>query len=63
MIEMHTLEFIRSEHLDYLDDLRQSGEINMYHARPYLMREFPELTSQQASLVLSHWAQTFPFEY
>lgn len=59
---MSTLDFIRVEHLDYLDDLKNSGQINMYQARPYLMREFPELTSQQASLVLSHWVQCYPYD-
>lgn len=57
------LEFVKVEHLDYLDDLRQVGSINMHHARPYLMREFPYLTSQQASLVLSHWLQCNPDFY
>lgn len=56
------LDFLKVEYLEYLDDLKNSGNINMYHARPYLMGEYPELTSQQASLVLSHWVQTFPYE-
>lgn len=59
---MSTWDFIRVEHLDYLDDLKNSGTVNMYQARPYLMREFPELTSQQAALVLSHWVQAYPYD-
>ena len=47
------------EHLTYLDDLRESGETNMFGARPYLMREFPELSRQDALRVLEYWAATF----
>lgn len=53
-------DFVTVEHLDYLDALRESGIVNMFGARPYLMQEFPELTKQQAATVLSHWMQTFP---
>lgn len=59
---MSTLDFILPEHLDYLDDLKHSETVNMYHARPYLMREFPKLTSQEAALILSHWVQCYPYE-
>ena len=51
---------ITVEHLDYLDDLRLSGEVNMYGAVPYLMQEFPDLSKKDARIVLSHWMQTFP---
>lgn len=53
-------EFVKAKHLDYLDDLSNDGFANMNHARPFLMKEFPELTSQQASLILSHWFQCHP---
>lgn len=62
-MQVQALDFIKAEHLDYLDDLKQSSNINMHHARPYLMREFPELTSQEAALVLSHWLQCNPDFY
>ena len=35
-------KFITEEHLEYLDELRESGITNMYGARPYLINEFPE---------------------
>jgi len=47
------------EHLTYLDDLRESGETNMFGARPYLMDEFPSLTKQQASNICGYWMKTF----
>jgi hypothetical protein len=39
--------------------LRESGVTNMFGARPYLMREFPELNSKEASAVLAYWMKTF----
>lgn len=46
------------EHLEYLDELRESGVTNMYGARPYLIREF-DLSKTEASEVLSYWMKTF----
>ena len=31
------------KYFDYLEDLRESGEVNMFGAVPYLQRQFPEL--------------------
>jgi len=47
------------EHLEYLDELRESGATNMFGARPYLMDEFPDLTKEEALEVLMHWSRTF----
>jgi hypothetical protein len=52
-------EFVTDEHLEYLDELRESGETNMFGARPYLLSEFPELTKSEAGQVLSYWMVTF----
>ena len=45
------------KYYDYLDRLRDSGEVNMYGAIPYLQREFPELAFDEAAArkVLSAW--------
>ena len=32
---------MEQEHLDYLDELRESGITNMFGARPYLMQSYP----------------------
>lgn len=40
---MNTVErpaIVTDEHLEYLDELRESGVTNMYGAGPYLVREF-----------------------
>lgn len=42
----------------YLDDLRDSGETNMFGARPYLQREFG-LEAKEAGKILSNWMETF----
>lgn len=52
-------EFVCNEHLEYLDELRESGETNMYGARAYLLKEFPKLNEQDAGDILSYWMQTF----
>ena len=56
---MDRQEFIADEHLEYLDDLRESGDTNMFGARPYLLSEFPELTKQEAGKILLYWMETF----
>lgn len=43
---------------DYLDDLRESGETNMYGAGMYLMSEFG-MKRRMASKVLSAWMKDF----
>ena len=51
------------EHLEYLDELRDSGITNMYGARPYLKDDFPELTDKEAGAILYYWMDTFPERY
>lgn len=46
------------EHLEYLDDLRESGETNMYGAGAYLMRDFG-VTRQESHEILKEWMDTF----
>ena len=50
---------MRPEHKRYLDGLRESGIVNMFGARPYLMDEFPDLTKRLAQAILLEWMQTF----
>ena len=59
--------FCTDEMLIYLDELRESGETNMWGGGPYLDREFPELpegyrgfhSSPMAMQILSYWMKTF----
>lgn len=47
-----------NEHLEYLDDLREGGQANMFAARAYLLEEF-ELTKSEAGEISSYWMATF----
>lgn len=49
---------VDDEHLAYLDELRETGETNMYGAGAYLRSEF-DLSRRDASAVLSFWMKTF----
>lgn len=47
----------------YLEELRQSGETNMYGATPYLMREF-DLNDEEAKKILLDWMKNYnPADY
>jgi hypothetical protein len=52
-------DFCTDDHLTYLDELRESGAINMFGAAPYLAEEFCSLSRQQARDILSYWMATF----
>jgi len=45
--------------LEYLDELRDSGVTNMLGAQPYLKREYPKLSKEDAGAILSYWMKTF----
>lgn len=49
------------KYFDYLDRLRDSGEINMFGAVPYLQQEFPELSYDraQAVYILQRWMASY----
>lgn len=42
----------------YLDELRDSGLINIFGAAKFLAREFPELNDGQAVSVLHCWMES-----
>lgn len=42
----------------YLENLRRSGETNMYGAVPYLMKEFP-LDYHTAIKILADWMRNY----
>jgi len=51
-------EGLTDDHLEYLDDLRESGITNMYGASPYLASAF-DLDGDTARKYLSYWMRTF----
>lgn len=58
MSEVERPEVVTEEHLEYLDDLRDSGVTNMFGATMYLTATF-DLTKQEARQILSYWMTTF----
>lgn len=57
---METVELkFDGEYYEYLDELRESGETNMWGAAPYLMAEYPDLTKKEAKEILLDWMGTF----
>jgi len=55
---MERPEITTDEHLEFLDDLRESGVTNMFGASPYLEREFG-LERNDAKQVLTYWIESF----
>ena len=51
-------KIVTNEHLEYLDELRESGETNMYGAVPFIQSEF-DLNSDEAGIILSYWMKSF----
>ncbi len=51
-------EIVTEAMLDYLDDLRESGVVNMFGAGEYVGRKFA-LTKTESRQVLTYWMNTF----
>lgn len=49
---------VTDEQLEYLDQLRESGETNMFGARPYVQEEF-SVDKKTARTILRYWMQSF----
>ena len=56
---MNRPAFVTEEHLEYLDSLREAGQVHMFGARPYVSKEFPDLTEEQSGEVLYYWCSTY----
>jgi len=51
-------ENVTDDHLDYLDNLRESGVTNMFGAGEYLEEEF-NLDRKEAKEILLYWMASF----
>jgi hypothetical protein len=49
---------VTDEHLEYLDNLRESGETNMFGAGEYVERRFA-LGRREARTILKYWMESF----
>lgn len=55
---MNRPDYITEEHLEYLDELRESGVTNMFGATPYIQKEFG-VDRNEAINILKYWMETF----
>lgn len=55
---MNRPEIVQGDHLEYLDDLREEGVVNMVGAGTYLEMDWG-LTKAEAREVLKYWMETF----
>jgi len=51
-------EIVEEAHLVYLDDLRDSGETNMFGAGPYVEATF-DLNKKEARSIVKYWMETY----
>ena len=51
-------DFVTDEHLEYLDDLRESGVTNMFGASPYIQNQFG-ISQKEARDILMYWMESF----
>lgn len=47
------------EHLEYLDELRETGVTNMLGAGTWLRSEWPGMNRQQSTTILQYWMHTY----
>ena len=47
------------DYFDYLDELRKSQGVNIVLAPGLLMREFPNLRSEEAKAICTDWRLTY----
>lgn len=49
--------YMTQEHEEYLDNLRDSGVVNMFEATAAMLQQFPELTKKEAQAILKQWME------
>ena len=51
-------EIVTNDHLQFLNELRESGETNMFEAGEYLVDEY-EISKKDARIILKYWMESF----
>ena len=51
-------DFVKQEHLEYLDRLRESGVTNMFGSPAFVARRF-DIKWDLASDIVGYWMETF----
>jgi hypothetical protein len=47
------------KYFNFLDNLRESGAVNMFGATPYLRKTFKKLSEDEAREILKEWMHTY----
>ena len=55
----HRPNIVADAHLRFLDELRESGETNMFGAAKYLRARFNTLDREDARTVIVYWMDSF----
>lgn len=55
---MERPEIVTEAHLEFLDELRESGETNMFGAAEYVVDEFI-ISKSEAETILKYWMKSF----
>ncbi len=55
---MEKPEYTTDEHLEFLDDLRESGVTNMFGASRYIVNEFG-VSTEESLEILGYWMHSF----
>jgi len=50
---------VNEEYFRFLDELRESGSINMFGAADPLLMMFPDLTKLESKYILTEWMKTY----
>ncbi len=58
MSESKRPDIVTDAHLEYLDELRESGDTNMFGAGEYVEEEFG-LSKKSAKEILMYWMSSF----
>ena len=51
-------EIVDDEHLEYLDELRDSGVTNMYGAPAFVEEEY-DISNADAKIIVQYWMDSF----
>ena len=52
---MERQEFIQDEHLDFLDEVMESGQMTSFKVTQLLMHKFPLLSFDEVNSLLTYW--------
>lgn len=52
-------DYVKSEHLDFLDELMTSGQMSSFKVSQLLMHHYPLLSFEQVNNLVTFWIYTY----